>query len=220
MFDIRKFNLITLSESEKLYNYQSHLLNQISEGNLTDVVLQIAILQTLSPVADNNEAIRILQTYSQQSNDVRVYVLGSFLSSTWENYKVNDFLEKLIHFIPNVEDQQKAIIYYLIAYDIFMRNEISTGKNKYVDLLNKSIAFSKRFVYNYYRLAQVSEKQRAKELMKIGLSQIESVSSNSGCEKMQIDDFISFDSFVNEHILGIYLPEGTFLELQNFYNNL
>ena len=221
MFDIKKFNLITLSESEVLYNYQCCLLNQIPEGNLTDLVLQIAILQILPPVADNHEAIRILQAYSQQSNDIRVCILGSFLSSTWENYKVNDFLREINRFIPNVDNRFLAIIYYLIAYDIFMRNEILKDKNKYLDLLNKSVALSgERFVYNYYLLAQVSERKRAKELMKIGLSQIENISNDSDCEMMQIGDFVSFDSFVNEHILGICLPKGIFLELENFYNNL
>ena len=50
MFDLKKFNIITLSDSEELYDYQCYLLNQISEETLTDIVLQVAILQTFPPV--------------------------------------------------------------------------------------------------------------------------------------------------------------------------
>jgi len=217
MFDLKKFNIITLSDSEELYDYQCYLLNQISEETLTDIVLQVAILQTFPPVEDYNEVIKILRAYFEQNKDIRICILGAYLSSTWENYKVNDFLGEISDLFQNADDQQKSILYYLMAYDIYKRNEITNQKDRYVELLNKSVTLSKRFYYNYCLLAKISDRKRAKELMRIGLSQVEKINSESDSKKMTISYFVKYESFVNEYILGIVIPEGVFFESKKFY---
>jgi hypothetical protein len=221
MFEFSQFKLITPSESERLYYYQSKLFSQLTEENLTDTVLQIVILLTLSPVEDFYESIKILKAYYQQNKDIRIWILGSFLSSQWENYKENMFLLEVESVLDKADtNQQKAIIFYLMAFDIFMRSSITEEKEKYVDLLGKSVELSDGFVYNYYKLAKVCKRQKAKELAKKALSNIKDVLSNEECEELKIIDLISYDAFLQEHILGVSLPKFIFVEIESFYNSL
>jgi len=53
--------------------------------------------------------------------------------------------------------------------------------------------------------------------MRIGLSQVEKINSERGCEKMTISDFVTYESFVNEYILGIDIPDWVFFESKKFY---
>lgn len=57
-----------------------------------DEILNDAILETLPPVADYNNAIKILKDNYENHPDYRIAVLASFLSSTWQNFKPNEFL--------------------------------------------------------------------------------------------------------------------------------
>ena len=53
--------------------------------------------------------------------------------------------------------------------------------------------------------------------MRIGLSQVEKINSESDSKKMTISYFVKYESFVNEYILGIVIPEGVFFESKKFY---
>ena len=221
MFDFNQFKLIQYDESEKLYNYQTLLLSEVTEKTLTDTVLKMALLQALPPVEDFYEVIKILKAYYQQDKDVRIWILGSFLSSKWENYKENEFLIDAETVLEEAHtNQQKAIIFYLMAFDIFMHSAVSEERDNYTELLSHSVELSERFAYNYYRLAEVSERKKAKELMKKALSQVENVCNEDDCKRLTLENFASYDFFLNEHILGIDLSYPNFLTLKDFYSNL
>lgn len=185
----------------------------------SDDVIKYALLETLSPIADYTLAITILKEHFPKYNDFRMAVLISFLMSTWENYKENDFISTINSFLETADGGQKAIIYYLNAYDIFMHDVVSSKRDEYLSLLNQSVNLDQKFVYNYYRLAQRSKKDKAKELIEKALSHIEKISSENDCESMTFEDFISFDAFLKEHILGTILTQSNFEEIKNFYNN-
>lgn len=219
MIEFSKFKLVTKSESKELFSFQSNLLQGINESNFIEITLQVAILMTLPPVADYNEAIKILKAFSIENEDIRIFIFGSFLSSTWENHKENDFISKLNSYIDIADNEQKAIINYLNAYDIFMHDNNSNDQNVYKDWLVKSIKPDVKFVYNYYRLAQVSEKKKAKELLEKAFSNIEKVYSDEECKGLKIGDFISIDAYLKEHILGIELSQPNFQEIKKFYNS-
>ena len=94
----------------------------------SDDVIRYALLETLSPIADYSFAIIILKEHFPKYNDFRMAVLISFLISTWENYKENDFISIMNSFLETADGGQKAIIYYLNAYDIFMHDEVSNKR--------------------------------------------------------------------------------------------
>lgn len=221
MFDLNQFKLIRYEESETMYKYQTLLLNQITEKTITNMVLKITLLQTLPPVADFHEAIKILKAYYKENKDIRVWILGYFLSSQWENYKKNEFLLDAEVVLNNANtNQQKAIIYYLMSFDIFMRSAVSEEREKYIELLNRSVQLSEKFTYNYYKLAEVSERKRAKELMEKAMSCVERVLNEDECKKLTLDDFTSYEFFLNENILGIDLSDSNYSTLKDFYNSL
>jgi hypothetical protein len=216
MLDFSKFKLVDLSESEQLYNCQSDLLQQITAQNFVEVTLQVAILLTLPPVADNSESIKLLKAAFEETNDIRFAIIGSFLTSEWENHKENGFIDILNSFLCKADSEQKAIIYYLKAYDILMHDKIIAKREEYIALLTQSISSAKRFVYNYYRLAQVVGKKDAKKLIIKALSNVEKVFSDEDCDVLEVTDFISFDSFLKEHIFGIDLSQQNLHEIENF----
>jgi len=218
MFDFNKFDLIKPNEDEELYNYQCSLIEKRSEKNLTNFVLELALIQTISPIEDYYVAISILQKYYEQNDDIRVGILGAHLSSVWECYKDNKFLPKLKETLTKLNDnQQKSIIYYLLAHDM-IRKDKRINRKIYKDLLTKSINLSEKFVYNYYHLAKVSSKRNAKKLMQKAFSQIETISNEKNCEKITLEDLVSYDFYLNERILGI--KSSNFENLIEFYSDL
>lgn len=210
MINLNTFHLVTSKEDNQLYQVQSQLLSQKNNKNGPEIILQIAILLTLPPVSDYAEAVKLLHAGFEDEKDMRLAIIGSFLSSTWENYRSNPFIDSLDMFLNNIQKQEQAIIYYLKAYDIFMRNQISFYEDKYETLLNKSVALYDGFVYPLYRLSQISEKARANILLKKALSNVKKVWSAKEIEEKEIADFISYQSFLDEHILGVTLSESNF----------
>ena len=196
-----------------------HILKKKANDSAEDLI-RYALLEALAPIEDFSFAIDILREQYSKYNDFRIAVLISFWMSTWENYKPNDFLECLNEFLLNGSNQQKAIIYYLNAYDIFMRSRQWHKQNEYVDFLKKSVDLSEKFVYNFYRLAQVSDKETAKKLMEKAFSNVEKVNNEEECRNMRMENFLDFEVFLQEYILGTELSEPNFATLQDFHSAL
>lgn len=196
-----------------IYEFEEEF--KLKMNNSADDAIRFALLETLPPIADYSWAIDILKDSYSKYKDFRMVVLITFLVSTWENYRENEFLTELNSFLEAADKEQKAIIFYLNAYDIFMHRGIVNKKDEYVELLNKSVNLDTKFVYNYYRLAQVSNKRQAKRLIKKALLNIERVYSDSECEDLQLSDFVSYESFLNEEILGTTLTHSNYLEIKH-----
>jgi len=221
VFDISEFDLVKPYENKELYDYQYNLIEKKSEMILADFVLELALVQAMTPIEDYYVSISILQKYYEQDDDIRVGILGAHLSSVWECYKDNKFLPKLKETLTKLNDnQQKSIIYYLLAHDMFRKEDFKTKKDIYMDLLTKSVNLSEKFVYNYYHLAELSNKKNAKSLMQKAFTQIESILNEESFEKFTTIDFISYNFYLNEHILGIDLSDSNFDRLVEFYNSL
>ena len=201
-----------------IYEIEKALEKKVNDS--ADDVLNYAILETVPPISDYSFAIKVLSDNYTKYNDFRIAVLASFLSSTWGNYKQNDFLQIIYSFFVNSDNQQKSIILYLNAYDILMHDDLPDKYDKYFELLNQSVNLSERFVYNYYRLAQVSNKSMAKYLTKKALFNVEKVYDEKDFENMKISDLDLFDSFLEEHILGVAISQQNFIEIQKLYNSL
>lgn len=198
-----------------IYEIEKALEKKVNDS--ADDVLNYAILETVPPISDYSFAIKVLSDNYTKYNDFRIAVLASFLSSTWENYKQNDFLQIIYSFFVNSDNQQKSIILYLNAYDILMHDDLPDKYDKYFELLSQSVNLSERFAYNYYRLAQVS---MAKYLTKKALFNVEKVYDEKDFENMKISDLVLFDSFLEEHILGVAISQQNFIEIQKLYNSL
>jgi len=221
VFDISEFDLVKPYESKELYDYQYNLIEKKSEMILADFVLELALVQAMTPIEDYYVSISILQKYYEQDDDIRVGILGAHLSSVWECYKDNKFLPKLKETLPKLNDnQEKSIIYYLLAYDMFRKEDFKTKKDIYMDLLTKSVNLSEKFVYNYYHLAELSNKKNAKKLLQKAFTQLERILDDNDCKNLTLKDFVSYNFYLKESILGVDLSDSNFDRLIELYNSL
>lgn len=170
--------------------------------NSTEDLLQYVLFEMQSPIEDYFLAVELLIENYFKSRDLRLAVLGSYLSSTWLNFKENGFLELLDEHLPKADEQNKAVIYYLHAYDMYIKCD---GKYppEYADYLQKSVSCSKRFVRNYVRLSEVVNRREARALLERAISNVETVWNEEQLKKVSTAALPKYDSFVDEFILGV-----------------
>ena len=169
--------------------------------NSTEERIRYILFEMQSPIEDYFFAIDLLTESYSESRDIRLAILGAYLSSTWLNFKENRFLERLDEHLAEADDQNKAILYYLHAYDLYMKCNWKYPQ-EYSDYLRKSIACSKRFVYNYVRLSEVSDKGEARALLDRAISNVEAVWDEESLKKSPTR-LPEYDRFVDEFILGV-----------------
>ena len=181
-----------------------------SKQNISiDDVLRYAIIETIPPIADYSSAIRILNEH-MNFNDVRIVIMASYLSSTWENYKENPYINILQDYCNHVDDRSRSIIYYLSAYEIYMRKQVNHRKKEYIDLLKKSIYYCHEYVYPYFRLAKVSDSAVSKEYLDKGRQNVIRILKAGEVDSMKISELVDYDFFVKEHIEGTIMTESNF----------
>ena len=170
--------------------------------NSTEELIQYILFEIQSPIEDYFLAIDLLTENYSKSRDVRLAILGAYLSSTWLNFKENSFLKLLDEHLTKAENQNRAIIFYLYAYDIYIKCD---GKypREYSDYLQKSIFYSNRFVYNYVRLSEVANRREARALLDQAISNVETVWNEEQLKKAPTDISLKYDKFVDEFILGV-----------------
>ena len=190
------------------------LLKKLKDNskNSTEELIQYILFEMQSPIEDYFLAIELLTEKYPESKDIRMAILGAYLSSTWLNFKENSFLELLDEHLAEADDQNKAIICYLHAYDIYIKCD---GKYplEYSDYLRKSISYSKRFVYNYVRLSEITVGMEARELLDLAISNVETVWNEEQLKKAPIDIFLKYDNFIDEFILGVDISIFEYKEL-------
>ena len=73
-----------------------------------------------------------------------------------------------------------------------------------------------RSVYPYYYLSRMSPPSEAQHLIDNALSNVKKVITEQDCQKRFIDELISYDSFVNENILGIEMSSVNYRRMQEY----
>ena len=105
--------------------------------------------------------------------------------------------------LAEADNQNKAIIYYLHAYDMYIKYD-GDYPREYSDYLQKSVSFSERFVYNYVRLSEVTSGKEARVLMEQAISNVETVWNEEQLKK-EPRTIPEYDDFVDEFILGVVI---------------
>lgn len=170
--------------------------------NSTEELIQYILFEMRSPIEDYFLAIDLLTENYFKSRDIRLAILGAYLSSTWLNFKENSFLELLDEHLAEADNQNKAIICYLHAYDMYIKCD-GQYPREYSSYLQRSISYSKRFVYNYVRLSEVTDRREARALLDQAISNVETVWNEEQLKKAPITIFLEYDNFVDEFILGV-----------------
>lgn len=170
--------------------------------NSTEDFLKYVLFEIQSPIEDYFLAIDLLTQHYLKYKDIRTAILGAYLSSTWLSFQINDFITIINGQINKVDDQNKAIIYYLLAYDIYVKSCKQYPK-EYSDYLRKSILYSNRFVYNYVRLSEITDSKESYLLLDKAISHIENVWDENQLKDLPNYVFYEYDKFVDEFILGV-----------------
>lgn len=169
--------------------------------NSTEDLLQYILFEMQSPIEDYFLAVELLKENYFKNKDLRLAILGAYLSSTWLSFEENIFLMPLDEHLAEADNQNKAIIYYLHAYDMYIKYD-GDYPREYSDYLQKSVSFSERFVYNYVRLSEVTSGKEARVLMEQAISNVETVWNEEQLKK-EPRTIPKYDDFVDEFILGV-----------------
>jgi len=176
-------------------------LKRVSSNSIDDL-LRYVLFEIQSPIEDYPYAIGILKEVCEKTKDVRIAILGAYLSFTWQSYKENVFIGPLRKCIENADSHHKAMIYYLLAYDLYMRCD-NGQYAEMASLLEKSISFSQDFVNNYALLASISLPEKACELLQYAIVNIQKVWTDDAIAELPLEFFIDYNAFVNEFITGV-----------------
>ena len=201
------FSLISSNESKNLYLYQQRLIKNYIDTNDENIILQIAILLSLPPIADYLETIKILKKLSLRTDNLNVFILGAYFMSEYIFGEENYFVSKLSGSLKSIENNKdKSIAYYLIGKDLKKKNH----KEESLIWFKKSIEYGPEYVNNYLELSELLSLQDKEKFIDIAKSNVKCVLSEKEISKMTIKDFCSFDNFVDEFILGVKLTEPVY----------
>ena len=184
-----------------------------SQNSLEDLIKYV-LFEIQSPIEDYYLAIDILIENYPKYKDIRIAIIGSYLSSTWQKFKKNVFLQYLKDHLCSSDNYNKSIIYYLFAYDIYMKNE-KNYPMAYARYLKKSIFYFNGFVYNYIRLAEISNRKESKKLIDCAIKNVITVWSEEQLQNVPFEEFLRYETFINEFILGIDMSYQAYRELVN-----
>lgn len=184
---------------------------QESNVSVDDLIAYI-IFKIQGPLEDYYWAIDFLKKIYSQKKDVRLAILGSYLFSTFLSTSENPFLPLLDEYLQIVDTQTKAIIYYLRAYDLYLKYD-DNYPQQYFDDLRMSISYSERFVLNYVRLAEVSDRKEARFLLDKAIENVEKVWTEEQLQQESEESFLTYKEFVDEFILGVDISSFAYEDL-------
>lgn len=203
------FNLILFEENKNMYFYQQNLIKKYIDSKDVNIIIQIAVLISTSPVADYIEAINILKKLSLVTNNINVCILGSYLMNEYVFDEENYFITMLDKFLnSSISQNNKSIVYYLLGKHFKKISQIE----KSIYCFKKSIEYNSKSVNNWLELSELLP-QYKKDYYNIAKSNVKYVLSDNDLSEKTLDYFTSFDNFVEEYILGVRLTEPIY----NFY---
>lgn len=201
------FNLISIKEDKNMYLHQQNLIKKYMDTNDENLIIEIAILISLPPVADHIEAINILKKLSLNTNNINVYFLGSYLMNEYVFDEDNCFLVFLFDSLNRLtSEKNKSIACYLIGKHFKKVKE----KEKAIFYFKKSIEYNSECVNSYLELSELLWFQCGQKYKDIAKSNVKYILSEKRLSNMPLEYFTSFDNFVEEYILGITLTESVY----------
>ena len=197
-----EFLLIKESESVELYAVQTKILNSQTEENLK--VMQLALLQCKSPIENYERAIQLLKLKADGFEDIRIGIIGFYLSLLWSNNIDNVFRENMRLLYGQSSSYFQSLVEYLFALECYYSNDY----NSTLVYLNKSIALCDQHVCNYMLMSKLCHTAEKKEFLKLAKNNIQTLSQ---CESAE---FIPCpDDYIEEFVSGRTMPIDTFNSL-------
>jgi len=186
---------------------------------------EYVISETLSPICDYENAVNIIRDNYKNLINIRLLIIGADLSSSWIFHKKNEMLCMLncmYEVLPNVD---KAIIDYLNAYDIAMRDKEYQENPYYEEYLLKSVATDVVFVKNRIALARLYATRplmriAARELLNQALTNVLEICTETEISTFEKKHFVDANRYINEFILGTTMSEYSYNALKSLLKEL
>lgn len=200
-------NLITHDESKELFDKQNSIMNMYLETEDVYCILQLALLQTLSPISDYATARAIL-TCSKNFDDFNLLVIGAYLST--KDYDNNDccFLPRLLECDSVFSRDQKAITRYLYALQSYNKNRSSL--KEVIHVLDESIELYSNYASNYYLRYLITGNE---DDLIVAKNNVSLIISDKDVSMLSKDDLIKPNAFIDEHIYMTRMVSSTYHSL-------
>lgn len=199
MIDFTSYNLVTKEEDDRAYQFQKSVL---SDDALSDEekVIKISILLEVY-IMDPETPLKILYDFIQESDSLKVLILGAYWDLYWPIFEPNPFLCKLKQKFDEYDHETKAVIRLIEALEIFFRGgEKRAHMKKVKRLLQESISLCDHLFTPYYFMAIINSKKVDKNWIIKGLSKIEKLISHDEYLKMDMREEISYEWYYKNYI--------------------
>jgi len=174
-----------------------------TEDNFTAYIMS----ELLSPIEDYYHVMNLIEDRMNEIKDDRLLYLASYLNTDWGIGKANVFLAKLNEKVESASDNEKAIIYYLNAYDMNKPGGGSFDREKYKLYLQQSIKHAKEMSFSSNRrdLAKIVGENESKNLLKEAKDNVKYVLSMEELRQLSDEYWLDIQRWVDEYILGILI---------------
>ena len=190
-------NAETLNE-KMLLEYEANP----NERNFTLYVMS----ELLTPIEDFYHVMDLIEGMINKISDDRLLYIASYLSTDWRIGRENIFLKTLNSKLNSSSDSEKAIIYYLNAYDIDGPGVQTRDLKKYKYFLEQSIKHSAnmRFANNRLDLARIVDDDTSQNLLKEARNNVQPHMSIEELRQMPDSFWLDIQNWIDEHILGLF----------------
>lgn len=199
MIDFTSYNLVTKEEDDRAYQFQKSVL---SDDALSDEekVIKISILLE-EYIVDPETPLKILYDFIQESDSLKVLILGAYWELYCPIFEPNPFLCRLKQKFDEYDHETKAVIRLIEALEIFFRRWEKRGLMKKVKhLLQESISLYDHFFAPYYFMAIINSQIMDKNWIIKGLSKIEKLISHDEYLEMDMQEEISYEWYYKKYI--------------------
>jgi len=205
-----KIDLILKSEDEELFLKQQRLIEEFKKTLSSEILIQIALLQIMTPICDSHSAIKIMEEYI--FDDIEFLFIGAHLCAEQLEVEENIFLNKLFSMKQRLNNEQQSVVKYLAALHEYNRANYAT--ETVILNLEESIALCNKLVSNYYLRYLLFHNASDKIKAQCNVLKVVSVEE---CENLSLDEMIEGSFYIEEYItmqsLSKPVFEGMFFDM-------
>ena len=191
---------------EDVFELNKKLKKKFELDRTEENLRQYVMSELLSPIEDFPNVIELVMNNINIIQDFRLVFIASYLHTGWKTGH-NMLLEYLNGKVEKMTNCEKAIFWYLNAYDLGRRKNANI--NLRMEYLRKSISYSTNtfFAYNRYDLSKLETGPNAQKLLDEARSNVIEIMMVSDTKEKPIEYWLDVQRWLDEFILGIRITE-------------
>lgn len=187
----------------EVFAYQQKLLEQADHDKTK--LIDLALLQTLSPYGDYNSAASILKYATKYVTDIRTDIIGYYISLMWHCSTLYFFKNRVKNEYASCLSEYKSLVFYLQGYELYLNKRYSEA----LMLLNESVKCFDGHVCNYILLSKLSH-----DSMSVYFIEKARLNLQLTNDLLEISDYADPDNYIDEFISGRKMSLDTFLSIK------